>query len=197
MAKSKDWCNKKDPTNKKVLDFVEKYRNYAQAISNTLDVPLEFILGLAGAESNYGTSNIAQSAKNFFGQGPGASGGIGIYITTKKARVAKFLDFQASAESFAKDFGSLVRGIKDKDLFVQALIPKFNTADKGTNGNPFFKKITIQSIDAISNRINCDTQQSVQKCGAICKDFKKYGHCDRPSRSGFCWQHSLTKKRKI
>ena len=188
---AKDWCNEKDPTNKKVLDFIRAHQADAEKIAKKLEVSVEWILGLSGTESGYGTSNIARKAKNFFGLTAGASGNIGYFTTDQNVKVAKFKDFISSGLSFVTHFGKLVQGKKTPGDFVNALVPKFNTADPKTNGNPQFRKDTLLGIKAIANRIMCENiQSSAHKCGARCKNFKDYGFCDRRTKGRRCWQHS-------
>ena len=68
MGQRKDepskWCNEKDPTNKRVLSFIRDYLSDAQEVAKELGIEVEWLLGLAAAESGYGTSNIARSSRN-------------------------------------------------------------------------------------------------------------------------------------
>jgi uncharacterized FlgJ-related protein len=187
---AKDWCDEKDPTNKKVINFILKYQNDAQEIASLLGIPKEWLMGLSATESAYGTSNIARKAKNFFGQTAGASGNIGFYLTSQGAKVAKFKNFKASAQSFAKDFGSLIKNKRTQKEFIDALVPKFNTADQRTNGNPKFKEDTLAGINSIIKRSACKQLVQSHKCGVKCQNFEKYGSCDRLTKSKNCWQHS-------
>ena len=188
---ARDWCNEKDPTNKHVLDFIRAHLDELQSFADELRIPVEWLLGLSGTECDYGSSNIARQAKNFFGLTKGASGNIGYFATSKGVKVAKFKNFKASAQSFVTDFGRLVFGKKTSQDFVNALVPKFNSADSRTNGNPTFREDTLEGIKAISHRMSCiQMQPSAHKCGARCKDFDEYGYCDRLTKSKRCWQHT-------
>ena len=188
---TKDWCNEKDPTNKKVLDFIRKYQKDTQKIAEQLKIQATWLLGLSAIESAFGTSKIARNANNFFGQTAGASGNVGYYLTDKNVKVAKFKDYKSSVQSFATDFGKLVQEKKTQEDFINSLVPKFNTADPKTNGNPNFKEDTRLGIKAIRNRIACKQLKIVaKKCGAACKNFEEYGYCDRLATSEHCWQHS-------
>jgi uncharacterized FlgJ-related protein len=151
---AKDWCNEKDPTNKKVLDFLRKYQIDAQQVALKLDIPVTWLLGLSATECAFGTSNIARNANNFFGQTAGASGSIGYFTTSKGVKVAKFKDFKSSVQSFATDFGKLVRSKRTIQDFINSLVPRFNTTDPKTNGNPNFKNDTLVRIDAGPHRVN-------------------------------------------
>ena len=188
---AKNWCNEKDPTNKKVLAFIKKHHEDIKEVAADLKIPATWILGLSATETGYGTSSIAINANNYFGQTAGATGSIGYYVTSKNVKVAKFKDFQSSAKSFAKDFGRLIRGKKTQEDFVNSLVPKFNTTDPKTNGNPNFKNDTLAGIRSIRNRITCtQLKKSGHRCGAKCKDFETYGFCDRLTTNTYCWQHS-------
>ncbi len=48
------------------VEFVAKYRVDAKVIADSLDVPLENILGLAAYESSYGSGRIASQNNNYF-----------------------------------------------------------------------------------------------------------------------------------
>jgi len=151
----RDFCNEKDPTNKRILNFIKKHLTEAQEIANGLGVSAEWILGLSGTESSYGTSKFAREANNYFGIHPNAPGSIGNYPSGKKAKVSKFTSFKSSAKSFVTLFGNLVRNTKTEKDFVNALVPKFNPA-VSPDGNPNFKQDTLDGITAISRRMSCD-----------------------------------------
>lgn len=193
---ARDWCDERDPTNKAVLAFIRRYLSDTETVAKGLNVRAEWILGLAATESDYGTSSIAKNANNFFGQAAGASGSIGVYVTKKGARVSKFADYKSSARSFARDFGNLVRNKKTVEEFVKSLVPKFNTTDPKTNGNPKFVEDTMGGVGAVLKRMPClkpSPSATAHKCGAKCKDFPKYGRCDRMTRKVRCWQHSISR----
>lgn len=52
-----------------VADFVATYLPYAQAQSDRTGLPVDYILGQAGHETGWGTSNAARNLSNFFGIG--------------------------------------------------------------------------------------------------------------------------------
>lgn len=184
-----DYCNEKDPTNKKILVFLRKYSSTTEKTAKDLGVKIESILGLAATESGYGTSKIAKEANNFFGLHAGAPKSSGSYTTSQGIKVAKFPDYATSLESFKIKFGNLVKGKAKPEDFVSGLIPKFNPANTKQGGNPNFKKDTLAGIKAIVRRMSCD-KPSAHKCGAPCQDFAQYGNCDRMTTSTRCWQHS-------
>ena len=149
------FCDLRDPTNKKVHSFIDSHFSDASTIAKSLDVPVEFILGLSGHETGYGTNNLAIRGNNFFsihGEVPGSTGS---FVTTGGQRVSVFPSYLASGEVFIRNFGDLVRGKKTPMSFAQGLVPKFNTAKKATGGNPDFIKDVIGGIKAITDRSKC------------------------------------------
>lgn len=56
-----------------VSDFVARYLPQAQQASARTGLPTDVILGQAGLESGWGTSNAATAGNNFFGISPGGS----------------------------------------------------------------------------------------------------------------------------
>lgn len=148
-------CNRQDPTNAKVLDFIQAHKADAQAIASQLSVPVQNILGLSAQESNYGQSTIAQAANNFFGQHAGAPGSSGIYTTSGGVAVATFPNYLASAQSFATAFGGLVQNRTSPSSFANALVPRFNPASTAAGGNPGFVQAVTGAINSVASRLNC------------------------------------------
>lgn len=57
-------------------NFVDQYLPYAQSVSQQTGIPVSYILGQAGEESAWGTSNQALTNNNFFGiNNPGSTSG--------------------------------------------------------------------------------------------------------------------------
>lgn len=56
-----------------VSDFVSRFLPQAQQVSAQTGLPVDYVLGQAGLESGWGTSNAATSGNNFFGISPGGS----------------------------------------------------------------------------------------------------------------------------
>lgn len=175
-----------DPcANHKVVDFINMHRADAQALADRLGVPIENILGLSANESGYGKSGLATNANNFFGLTKGFPGSIGSYRANHRlwSKFPPDAGFNASALAFERVFGDAVRGITDETKFLEALVRKgFDTEDGG------FVSGTRAVMDGVARRLDC--KETLHACGARCKDFEKYGYCDRQTRSKFCYQHS-------
>jgi RHS repeat-associated protein len=64
-------CDKADPTNAKIMNFIAAHKTDAQALAAQVNVPWELILDVAAVETNYGTrivgfaNNVATN--NYFG----------------------------------------------------------------------------------------------------------------------------------
>jgi RHS repeat-associated protein len=144
---------RRKPCSAKKSAFINANSNAASQVASQLNVPTANILGLAAEETGYGTSSIALSAHNFFGIHAGAPGSIGTYTTAGGATVSMFpasTGFLSSAQSFATNFGSLVNGVANPTAFAQALVPKFNTANAATGGNPNFVRLASGTIKGVS-----------------------------------------------
>jgi hypothetical protein len=148
-----DPANNAPPCSATKSAFINANSGAAGQIASQLNVPTANILGLAAEETGWGTSSIALSAHNFFGIHAGAPGSIGTYTTTGGARVSMFpasTGFLSSGQSFATNFGSLVNGVSNPTAFAQALVPKFNTANAATGGNPNFVRLVSGTIKGVS-----------------------------------------------
>lgn len=176
-----------DPcANHKIVDFIQMYRADAQALADRLGIPIENILGLVANESGYGKSGLATNANNFFGLTKGFPGSIGSYRANHRlwSKFPPDAGFNASATAFETVFGDTVRGKSDKTAFLKALVSKgFDTEDSA------FVSGTRAVIDSVARRLDCK-EAALHACGARCKDFEKYGFCDRVTRAKFCYQHS-------
>jgi RHS repeat-associated protein len=141
------------PSSTKKTAFINANLSAASQVAFQLNVPAANILGLAAEETGYGTSSIALNAHNFFGIHAGAPGNIGTYTTAGGATVSMFpagTGFLSSAQSFAANFGSLVNGISNPTAFARALVPKFNSANAATGGNPNFVRLVGGTIKGVS-----------------------------------------------
>lgn len=199
----KDPCDSRDPSNKKILDFIREHWDKAQKIAKELGIPPEYLLGLSAHESGWGTSPLSSKPNedgtithNYFSLRHPASGEIG-WAWSKgdkqgrgKKKMAVFKDWNASADSFAKDYGDDVRGATTYAEFTSALakLGGFNPVDPAKGGDPDFEKKVRDAIDSVKRRLHCD--KHAHRCGAECDDFERYGYCDRRTTSEYCWQHS-------
>ena len=48
------------------VDFVKKIQADSKALADQIDVPVEYVVGLAAEESQYGSGRIANTYKNYF-----------------------------------------------------------------------------------------------------------------------------------
>jgi hypothetical protein len=69
-------CDRDDPTNDKILSFLEKNRDAAATVAGETGLPENFILAWAAFESDWGTGSIAVRNNNFLGL-TAPSGGTG------------------------------------------------------------------------------------------------------------------------
>jgi RHS repeat-associated protein len=149
----RDWCDPADPTNKLVLDFIQANQAAADVLAAQINVPPEWILGLAGEESTWGTSPIALNAHNYFGLHKGAPGSTGKYKTSAGKEVSSFPGkdgFTESGQSFVDKYGAAVRDDETLSDFSQDLIDaRFNTE------NANFATVVEGAVKAVENRINC------------------------------------------
>ncbi|HTS26072.1 MAG TPA: hypothetical protein VMH81_09355 [Bryobacteraceae bacterium] len=146
------------------VQFVKDHVDDAKEVAAALAVPTECVLGLSAAESGWGrdwnvtkVADNGQPAKNFFSlqgsdKSPLANGSV---LSGKGTRLSAFPSYKASAQSFAKQYGALVKGKKTPEEFVRALVPRFNTGNAKTGGNPNFVSDTVNVIKTTRTRMDC------------------------------------------
>jgi RHS repeat-associated protein len=144
------------------VSFIHAHQADAATIANQLGVPVQNVLGLSGIESQWGTSNAALQANNFFGLHGGANAPFanGVWYTSPKSgpavAMSKFPSYLASAQSFAAQYGSYVQGVTNPTAFAQALVKAgFNPGSAALGGNPNFVKDTAATINATAGRMQC------------------------------------------
>jgi len=128
-------------------------------VAQQLGVPTQNVLGLSGIESQWGTSNAARSANNFFGLHGGSNAPFanGSWYTSGGIQMSSFPSYLASAQSFAAQYGPGVSGISNPTAFAQALVQAgFNPATAPL-GNPNFVADTANTINMTAIRM--------QQCG--------------------------------
>ncbi len=138
--------------------FVQEHIRDSEIIAKELGVPVENILGLAAAESQYGTGRIAREYNNYFSMHGPASFQSGQVHPKGSAKVwvATYPSFLICGRSFASRFGNAVRGKKDAVDFVKALVKAgFNSGDHKTGGTDNYVKITSDIIIMVGRRIMC------------------------------------------
>jgi RHS repeat-associated protein len=139
------------------VSFIKSHQADAATVAQQLGVPTQNVLGLSGIESTWGTSNAAQSANNFFGLHGGANAPFasGTWYTSQGVAMSSFPSYLASAQSFAAQYGSFLRGVTNATSFAQALVQAgFNPA-KAPLGNPNFVRDTAATINATKGRMQC------------------------------------------
>ena len=63
-------CDKSDPTNAKIINFIDAQQAQAQVVANDTGLSADFIMGWAAYESGWGLSNAATQDNNYFGLKP-------------------------------------------------------------------------------------------------------------------------------
>ncbi len=151
-------ANKRTPCLPHQVAFITAHSNAATEVASRLQVPPANLLGLSAEESEWGQHRFARDLNNFFGQHAGSPGSVGTHTYTtpggKKVSMAIFEGFPSSVQSFETRFGSLVHGLSDPTAFAKALVPKFNTANAATGGNPKFVPLVSATIRSVSACIN-------------------------------------------
>ena len=138
--------------------FVNRIKSDCQTIADSLDVPLENIVGLAAEESEWGRGRIAREYNNYFSMHAPAP----LETDEKPARadpkvkVAVFDTFLQSGKSFAQRYGQQVKGQKDPKEFAQALVRcRFNSGDDKTGGRHDFVGYLTGIISDAKARLEC------------------------------------------
>jgi|GEM_PF-438898 hypothetical protein len=156
------YCN-----NKGAVAFAKGYRADAARLASSVQIPVEFILGVAASETEWGASRFAMEYNNFFSMETAnpdtripyaigyvlAAGTIGKKHPT---RVAVYPSFYDSGLSFIDRWGKDIFGISAPQPFALALEGnKFNTGDPRTGGARDFAKNLIDTIAAVRARLAC------------------------------------------
>jgi RHS repeat-associated protein len=139
------------------VSFIHAHQADAATIANQLGVPVQNVLGLSGIESQWGTSNAALQANNFFGLHGGANApfATGVWYTSGGVAMSSFPSYLASGQSFAAQYGSFVRGVTNPTAFAQALVKAGFNPGKLPLGNPNFVRDTAATINATAGRMQC------------------------------------------
>ena len=140
------------------LTFIDKHRDDAEKLAREVNVPVENILGLAAEESLYGTGRIAKTYNNFFSMHAPApfQTGEAPALGNNKVKVAIFLSFYQSGQSFLQKFGPKIKSISDPLMFGQALVNAgYNSGDASTGGRPGFARYLADIIWMVKQRMAC------------------------------------------
>jgi hypothetical protein len=143
---------------KQALSFIHTNQAAAATVAQQLNVPTQNVLGLSGIESSWGQSNAALQANNFFGLhgGTNAPFATGVWYTSGGVAMSSFPSYLASAQSFAAQNGSFVKGVANPTAFAQGLVKAgFNPATAAGGGNPDFVSSTASTINATAGRMQC------------------------------------------
>ncbi len=133
--------------------FMQDNTADASSLASELGVPTYYVLAMAGDESQYGTSNIAVGAHNYFGLHAGAPGSIGPW--PQNPIVAAFPSedgFMASGQSFVQLASPLLKGLGspiDPKSFFTAMHKKWGI------GTPNYIRKMVQSAKMAQIRMNC------------------------------------------
>ena len=69
ILEPRDFCDHRDATNAKVLDFIADNQAAANSVSAAMGLRADVILAWGGDQSGYGTSDVATENNNFYGFG--------------------------------------------------------------------------------------------------------------------------------
>jgi hypothetical protein len=130
----------------------------AAVIARQLRVPVENILGLAAEETQYGQGRIAKEHNNYFSMHAPAPLQVGDALVqgSTKVKVAVYLSFLQSGQSFVARFGSAVMGQEDPKAFALALMRAgYNSGDPKTGGRAGFVQYLTDIIGAVKARMAC------------------------------------------
>ncbi|MFZ0418774.1 MAG: glucosaminidase domain-containing protein [Candidatus Sulfotelmatobacter sp.] len=105
------------------VDFVNGYKDEAAEFAKQVDVPMEFILGLAAEETRWGTGDVGNKDNNYFSMHAPAPFQTGSRVAKKnpKVQIAQFKTVHDSGRSFIKKYGDSIRGARDPKEFGQRL----------------------------------------------------------------------------
>ena len=164
-------CDRSNPDNARVLDFISVHRSDAQKIAAKAGIPIEFVLAVAGEETYWdkpGSNGVVPVTHNYFGIQVNSATDFhhyenqtGIYQTKPKnprtpiAYVAEFsasTGFYDSGMGFATKWGLYVSGmtLADAEIFANTLhVHGFGAA------NPGYARELKGVITSVIDRINC------------------------------------------
>jgi Mannosyl-glycoprotein endo-beta-N-acetylglucosaminidase len=142
---------------RQAVNFIQTHEADAATVAQQLNVPTQNILGLSGIESQWGRSNAATEANNFFGLHGGANApfATGVWYTSGGVAMSSFPSYLTSAQSFAAQYGNSVQGIANPTAFAQALVNAGFNPGKLPYGNPNFVPDTAGTINATAGRMQC------------------------------------------
>jgi hypothetical protein len=112
-----------DPTVAKKQAFVKAHLRDSEVVAKKLNIPVEYILGLAAIESGWGGSRFAYKGNNFFGLHHPALYNNGKMQAEDDPSVfmSTFPDYRTGLQSFSDKFGNLVYGAPNAEAFARSL----------------------------------------------------------------------------
>lgn len=155
----KDVCDRKDGKNNRYLTWIDSYGNAAEKVAADLGTNPENILGISALESGWGTGPFAKDGgNNFFGMHspqPFENGRIQA-AKNKKVWVSTFASYEDSVKAFAKNYGRVIRGIKDAGKFAKALqdAKLFGIYEDGTPVETYARDVANTS-ESFKVRLKC------------------------------------------
>jgi RHS repeat-associated protein len=154
-------CDRSNPLNAQKLDWIDAHRSDADKIANELGVTTADILGLSAIESGWGGGPFVKDGRNnFFSQhapAPDSNGTVPIGGNGRRyGYMATFDSYAASAQSFADQYGYIVKNITDPAAFAAALqnARKYGINFNGTKVANFVSS-TQNTINGIASRMDC------------------------------------------
>jgi hypothetical protein len=123
-----------------------------------LAVPAENVLGLAAHESQHGQGRIAVEDNNYFSMHAPAPLQVGedAARANNGVKVAKYISFLQSGQSFVARYGAAVRGMSDPMEFGKALVrAHFNTGNPKTGGTVDYARKIAEAIHMVKVRMDC------------------------------------------
>ena len=152
-------CNRKNPGNAKKLDWIAAHKDDAAKVAKELGVTTADILGLSALESAWGDGPFAADGlNNFFSQHAPAPLQNGTTPNQSgTVMMAKFASYADSAESFARQYGYIVKNTPSPAAFATKLqnAGKFGINEDGSKSPTFVPGVT-NTINGLALRLNCE-----------------------------------------
>lgn len=146
-------CNNQD-----AVKFVKDFQPEAADIAKTVNVPVEFILGLVAQETQYGLGDAAKNDNNYYSLHAPAPGQSGARPAKgdPKVMIAQFDTPHDSGLSFLKKYGPVVKNAASPKDFAQQLVKAgFNSGNSDTGGRDGFVDYLVGVINNVKVRMSC------------------------------------------
>ena len=147
---SVDPCDRSNPVNAKVLDFIDRNKAPAESVAASVGLSADFILAWAAFESAYGTGSSARlDNNNFFGLTTPSSGGTGGWVGAVPCSSKTGLTFDGFACFPTDEVNDLYGG---NNLYYSALAALTSQSNRYLNA-ALAPQNTGGDISAIANAI--------------------------------------------